>query len=303
MSTLTHSTTRLTDAVRRSRRFIASIAGSAEGAVGLGLCLVVLAVVVVGAFLPFESYTQTDLKSILQPPSAAHPFGTDEAGRDVMMRVLAGAIYTIGASFGVVLLSGVLGCIVGVTGGYVRGWAGNLLLRVTDLFLAYPVLLIAIVIGAVLGQGLPQTVIALSAVVWAGYARIAYVQTVLLREGLFVQAATVMGTSRWRILVAHLLPNAASPLLVKAVIDLALAAEWIAALGFVGLGASAPTPEWGTMIATSRVSALTAWWYVAFPSGALLITILGLMLFGSALEKRVSGRGSLSRRTLRELRA
>lgn len=274
-----------------------------EGAISFVMTLIVVVIAVAGSALAPQNPEATDLGAVLSPPSAAHWFGTDEAGRDLFSRVLAGAQYTMAAAVVVVLLSFVLGTAIGVIAGYVGGWVGNALARLTDLFLAFPALLIAIAVSAALGQGLPQTVVALAVVAWSSYARIAYVQTVSARNALFVDAARTMKTPAPRILTRHIFPTIASPLLIKGTMDLAFAAEWIAALGFIGLGATPPTPEWGAMIASSRNYALNAWWYVTFPSLALMFTIVGFVIFGGVLERQFAGRNQLGRRALRELRA
>lgn len=286
--------------IKRSR--IAWLFDSAEGKLGVVLVGIVLVVVIFGRLIAPYGPDITNLNAALQAPSFAHWFGTDETGRDILSRVLVGASYTVPTAMAVVLFGLLFGSLVGTIAGYFGGWVGNVLMRVTDLFLSYPALLLAIAVSAALGQGLVQAAIALSVVVWAGYARLAHVQTVTIKNRLYMDAATVAGTSTWRKVLLHLLPNSSAPLLIKATIDVAFSVEWIASLGFIGLGARQPAPEWGAMIATSRQFALTSWWYVLFPSVALLITVLGFVLLGSALEDQLSGRRTLSRRALRQLK-
>jgi peptide/nickel transport system permease protein len=274
---------------------------SAQGTIGVVFVGLIVLVAVFAHLLAPYSPDQIDLNALLAAPGAGHWFGTDETGRDILSRVLIGTDYTLPTAVAVVAFSLVGGSLIGVLAGYLGGVTANVIMRVTDLFLSYPSLLLAIAVAAALGQGLLQAGIALAVVTWAAYARLAYVQTVSVRHRLYMDAAEVAGTSLRRKLLRHILPNAAAPLLIKASMDVALCVEWIASLGFIGLGARQPAPEWGAMLATSREYALSSWWYVVFPSIALFMTVTGFLLLGSAFEERLSGRHSLSRRTIRAL--
>lgn len=274
---------------------------SAQGTIGVVFVGLVVLVAIFAHLLAPYSPDQIDLNALLAAPGAGHWFGTDETGRDILSRVLIGTDYTLPTAVAVVAFSLVVGSLIGVLAGYLGGVTGNAIMRVTDLFLSYPSLLLAIAVAAALGQGLLQAGIALAVVTWAAYARLAYVQTVSVRHRLYMDAAEVAGTSLRRKLLRHILPNASAPLLIKASMDVALCVEWIASLGFIGLGARQPAPEWGAMLATSREYALSSWWYVVFPSAALFITVTGFLLLGGAFEERLSGRHSLSRRTIRAL--
>lgn len=274
---------------------------SFEGTVGSVLVTVVLFVTVFGRLLAPDDSSAIDLHGVLQSPSGSHLLGTDDVGRDILSRVLVGASYTVPTAVAVVAVALLIGVAVGVTAGYVGGWVGNVLMRITDLFLSYPSMLLAIAVAAAIGQGLWQAGVALSVVVWAAYARLSQVQTAAVRDALFMDAAQLSGTSNLHKVVRHVLPNAIGPVLVKATMDVALCVEWIAGLGFVGLGAQPPAPEWGAMISTSRGFVLSAWWYVLFPCLALLVVVLGFNLLGTALDTRFYGRRSLSRAALRRL--
>lgn len=283
------------------RRQVWWLLKSPLGLIGLICCSIIVFLAIFGPLLAPYGPDQVDLNSILQGPSSAHWLGTDEVGRDLLTRLMDGAHYTLSAAVGVVAASLVVGTLIGSVAGYLGGWVGTVLMRLTDMFLSYPSLLLAIAVSAALGQGLLQASVALAVVVWAGYARIAYVQTVTIRGRLYMDAAEIAGTRPARRIFRHIMPNVISPLLIKATMDVAFSVEWIAGLGFIGLGATQPTPEWGATIADSRQYALTAWWYVVFPSVMLLLTILGFVLLGSAFEERVSGRRALSRAALRKL--
>jgi peptide/nickel transport system permease protein len=272
-----------------------------QGTIGVTFVGIIVLVAVFGRLLAPDSPSHTDLNALLSAPSAAHWFGTDDTGRDILSRVLIGADYTLPTAVLVVAFSLIFGSLVGTIAGYIGGVTSNVLMRVTDLFLSYPSLLLAIAVSASLGQGLPQAGVALAVVTWAAYARLAHVQTVTVRHRLYMDAADIAGTPAWRKVLFHLLPNASAPMLIKATMDVALCVEWIASLGFIGLGAKQPAPEWGAMIADSRQYALTSWWYVLFPSVALLVTVIGFLLLGAAFEERLSGRQSLSRKAIRLL--
>jgi len=286
--------------LRRIREFW--VFHTIQGAVGSLLVLVALIVAVVGRFVSSDSSSATHLDAILQAPSSSHPFGTDDVGRDILSRVIDGAGYTIPAAITVVAVSVIIGCVVGVVAGYYGGWVNETLMRITDIFLSYPSMLLAIAVAASLGSGLKQTSIALIVVVWAAYARLAQVQTSTVRHRLFMDASEMASSSTTTRLFRHILPNALPPVFVKATMDVAMCVEWIAALGFVGLGARPPAPEWGTMIAEAREYVLNAWWYVTFPSLALLFVVLGFNYLGGALDSHFFGKTrTLSRKSLRQL--
>jgi peptide/nickel transport system permease protein len=270
---------------------------------GAALCLIALGVAAFGRLLAPTNPDATNLVAMLKGPSSAHIFGTDELGRDLFSRVLVGASYTVPAALIVVGLAVMIGSIVGVIAGYYGGLLGNVIMRITDLFLSYPSLLLAIAVAAALGPGLSHSVLALLLVLWSGYARLAYVQVVSIRNRLYMDAARMAGTSTSRNLLRHIAPNAIAPVLIKATMDAALAVEWIAGLGFVGLGAQPPTPEWGSMISASTTYVLRAWWYVLFPCLGLLTMTLGFNLFGGALDQWYFGRrtGPARGRTARSI--
>jgi peptide/nickel transport system permease protein len=246
----------------------------------------VLFLAVFGSDVAPYSQSAINFGAGLTAPSSAHLFGTDELGRDIFSRVLAGAGQTIPASLEVVGIALGFGGLVGLIAGYMGGIVDNVLMRITDMFLGYPAFLLAIAVVSSLGPGLSQAVISLSVVWWAGYARLTRTQVRLVRNLEYVEAARAVGASDARILFRHITPNIVGPLVVKATVDVSLVVESIAAMGFIGLGAQPPSPEWGTMIATSREYALNAWWYPVFPGLALLVTVVGFNMLGDALSRR-----------------
>lgn len=263
-----------------------------EGAVGAALCLLVVALAAFGPLVAPDNPNAIDLRDKLAAPSAAHPFGTDELGRDLLSRVLDGAPRTIVASVLVIAVALVVGVTIGMAAGYFGGFVDELLMRVTDVFLGFPALLFAIAVASALGPGLVQAVIALIVVVWPGYARLVRGQTRSMRHLAYVDAARVSGVPRRRIIASHVFPNICGPVLVKATLDVGLAVEAIAALGFIGVGSQPPAAEWGSMIAQSETFALQAWWYPLFPGLALALVVFGANMLGDAFARALGGNGA-----------
>lgn len=260
---------------------------------GVLMGVVAIAAIAGRAIAPLDP-NAVDLAVRLKGPSLAHWMGTDELGRDLWSRVLDGAGRTASAAVIVVAASVIIGTIIGALAGYYGGWLDAVLMRLTDIFIGYPALLLAIAIAAALGIGMPQTVVALVAVWWAGYARLVRGQAAALRTLEYIEAARVTGASRLAVLWAHILPNTLAPVIVKATIDLALVVESVAALGFIGLGAQPPVAEWGSMIAASQTYALQAWWYPVAPGIALLVIVLGSNLLGDSFAYALGSIGRAS---------
>ncbi len=220
----------------------------------------------------------------LQGPSTSHLLGTDDLGRDILSRVMAGARISLGVAAIVLSIAVTLGCLVGGISGFVGGIYDDVLMRITDLFLAFPFLILAIAISASLGPSLRNTVIALSVVYWPWYARLVRGQVLLVKNREFVEAARSAGASSRRILMRHVFPNALSPVIVQLTLDIGYAILATSSLSFIGLGAQPPTPEWGAMINSARSHFQDAWWFITFPGIALAITVLGFNLLGDGLR-------------------
>jgi peptide/nickel transport system permease protein len=219
-----------------------------------------------------------------QPPGPRHWFGTDDVGRDMFSRVLYGAQISIVAAATVLAIALSIGVTVGATAGAGGRWTDNLIMRVTDIFLAFPSLVLAMAVSAALGRSLTASMIAVGLVVWAEYARLVRGLFLSLRENTYVVAARSIGATQPRIILRHLLPNAMSPILVRATMDVGYAILTTASLSFVGLGAQPPTPEWGAMVTAGRTYLLVQWWYATFPGLAIFVTVLGFVLLGDALR-------------------
>jgi peptide/nickel transport system permease protein len=252
----------------------------------LGAALVALVVLaaIFGPLLAPHAPNEVILLDRLKPPSLAHLFGTDDLGRDLFSRVLAGARISLQVAAIVLSLSVGFGTLLGILAGLVGGLVDELIMRATDLFLAFPALILAAAIAASLGPSLSHTVIALSTVYWPWYARLARGQVLSLREREFVVAARVAGASTPRIVARELLPNVLPIVVVQTSLDVGYAILFTSSLSFLGLGAQPPTPEWGAMMTDARGFLQDFWWYPTFPGMALAITVLGFNLVGDGLR-------------------
>jgi peptide/nickel transport system permease protein len=234
---------------------------------------------------PRDAAGAMHLAQKLLPPSGAHWFGTDEMGDDIFTRIVMATRTSLWVGVTITAIAASIGAPLGVVAGYTAsGWLRGAIMRVTDVFLAVPGLVLALAIVAALGPGIMHGVVALAIVWWPGYVRLIEAKALTLRRAGFVDAARTMGAWRPRILATHILPNCLSPLVVKASMDMGLAILAAASLGFIGLGAQPPAPEWGAMIATARNYMPDYWWYSASPGLFIFLTVLGFNLLGDALR-------------------
>ena len=252
------------------------------------LALTLIALFALGALLapfiaPYDPLAQ-DLASRLEPPTGAHWLGTDQLGRDIASRLLYGSRISLVIGVVVVGLAGIFGTFVGLIAGYAGGLVDEALMRLTEVFLAFPPLILAMAIAGALGPSLTNAIIAIAAVTWAVYARLARGQVLSLRRREFVEAAQSIGASRTRILVRHLLPNAVAPLLIQASFDMGSAIISAAGLSFIGFGAQPPTPEWGVMISEGRNFISTQPWLSLFPGLSILFAVGAFNLLGDGLR-------------------
>lgn len=220
----------------------------------------------------------------LQAPTADALMGTDRMGSDIFSRLLFGARITLmlaGIAVGSALLIGVP---IGLIAGYYQSWFSDALMRVAEIFLAVPQIVLAIAIAQTLGPSIENVILALSLTYWPFWARLVYAETRSMRNEVFVESAVALGASPWRVIVLHILPNIASPIIVRTSIGMGATILTAATLGFLGLGAPPPTPEWGRMIAESREYLPEAWWYALAPGIAIFLTVLGFNLFGDGLR-------------------
>ncbi len=260
-------------ALWRNRAFVA-------GAVIVGAWLVTA---IAAPLIAPQNPVEVDVMNRLQPPSAGHLFGTDEAGRDNFSRIVYGARITIPAALGVILVAMLVGSAVGAVAGYAGGRVDEILMRVVDVVLAFPSILLAMAITAALGLGLRHAMLAMILVWWPEFARLMRGQVLATKANDYVASARALGAETWRIVGLHVIPNAFPPIVVKATLDIGNAIILTAALSFIGLGAVPPEPEWGAMIAAGRAK-FEYWWAATFPGLAILSVVLGFNFLGDGLQ-------------------
>ncbi|PYQ92943.1 MAG: D,D-dipeptide ABC transporter permease [Acidobacteria bacterium] len=273
--------------MRELRRHARIFARSASSVAGLLMVLAFLVIAAVGPWIvpyPEDGRGAVHLDRKLEPPSAAHRFGTDEVGNDVYTRVILAARVSLQIGLIVTVVAATIGVPLGVLAGYAAGALGEVIMRVTDVFLSVPALVLALAVVGALGPGIVNAMIALSLVWWPGYVRLVQAKTLALKEETYVEAARAVGTGRLRVVFVHILPNCVSPIVVKASMDMGTAILAAAGLGFIGLGAQPPYPEWGAMISIGRNYLPTWWWHSTFPGLFIYVTVLGFNLLGDGLR-------------------
>jgi peptide/nickel transport system permease protein len=251
----------------------------------LGLIVVVMWIVLaIGASV----FTSADpigqnIPHRLEPPSVAHPFGTDTLGRDLLARILYGARVTVPIGVAIMVLTLVIGIPIGSLAAYVGGWVDEVLMRFADIFLAFPTLVLALAIAAALGPDLRSAVVAIAATLWPRYARVVRGQVLSVKQREFVLAARGLGAPPWRILLETILPNVVSVVAIVAIVDIGSVTLAGATLSFLGLGVAPPAPEWGAMV-SDGITRPQLWWLTTFPGLALLSYVIGINLYGEVLE-------------------
>lgn len=259
--------------------------------VGLLIIIALLLVAALAGVLAPYSPTFGDLKNArLLAPSAQHWFGTDDLGRDIYSRILYGSRWTLYVVVLVAIIAAPIGLLVGTVAGYAGGWTDAILMRITDIFLAFPKLVLALAFVAALGPGIENAVLAIAITSWPPYARIARAETLTVRNSDYIKAVQLMGASPFRIVLRHIMPLCISSLIIRVTLDMAGIILTAAGLGFLGLGAQPPLPEWGTMIASGRRFILDQWWVAGAPGFAILIVSLGFNLLGDGLRDALDPR-------------
>lgn len=249
--------------------------------------IVVVALLVIAALAPLltsGSGNEQDLANRLQAPSAKHWFGTDELGRDIYDRIIWGSQVTLYIVFLVSIIVMPIGLLIGTISGYLGGWVDTVLMRFTDIFLAFPRLILALAFVSALGPGLENAVIAIAVTTWSPYARLARAEALTVRNSEYIQAAELQGASKLRIVLFHVVPMCLSSIIVRLTLDMAGIILTAAGLGFLGLGAQPPLAEWGAMISTGRDYLLDQWWVSTIPGIAILVVSLGFNLLGDGLR-------------------
>jgi peptide/nickel transport system permease protein len=250
-----------------------------------GLIVAVFVVAaLIGPVLVSRDPLVQDLTGRLSAPSRDHVFGTDSLGRDIFTRVIHGARISVVAGASVVTAATIFGIVAGVLAGWNGGWWDETLMRITDMFLAFPSLILAMAISAILRPNLTNALLAIAVTSWPVYARIARAQVLSLRAREFIEAARAEGARETRILARHLVPNALAPILVQATLDVGNIILISAGLSFIGFGAQPPTPEWGLMVSEGRRFLMEQWWIATFPAIAILFLVLGFNLVGDGVR-------------------
>lgn len=251
---------------------------------GTGIVIFFFLVAILGPTLAPFSPTETAPANRLMPPGAEHWFGTDSLGRDIFSRVLHGTWLSFMTGMIVVVIAGTLGTFVGTVAGFFGGKVDEAVMRITDMFLAFPGLILAMAVAAILRPSLTNTLIAISVTWWPIYARLVRGQVLSIRNLEYVQAGLALGQKNSRLILKHILPNAMSPVLVRATLDMGGVILTAAGLSFIGFGAQPPTPEWGLMVADGRTFLMTHWWVASIPALAILLLVLGFNLMGDGLR-------------------
>ncbi|MFC5504365.1 MULTISPECIES: nickel transporter permease [Hyphomicrobiales] len=258
--------------------------------VGLGI---IVALLLVAAFAPLIATADPlaqNLDRRLLPPSGTNFFGTDSLGRDIFSRIVYGTRVTLVIVLLVVVSVGPIGLLIGAASGYLGGWVDRALMRMTDVFLAFPRLVLALAFVAALGPGLENAVIAIAITAWPPYARVARAETLIIRQQDYIAAIRLQGASQWRIVWKHVVPLCLPSLIVRTTLDMAGVILIAAGLGFLGLGAQPPIPEWGAMISAGREQIFDQWWVATFPGIAICIVALGFNLLGDGLRDVMDAR-------------
>ena len=270
--------------VKKSNPFWYKLKQNKMTLVGIAILLsIVLLSIIVPILSPYEP-NKVDLVNKFQAPSASHWFGTDEVGRDIFTRIFYGAILSLGLGILIIFIAALLGTIIGCISGYLGGIVDTIIMRLVDMVLAFPSLILAMSLAAVLGPNIQNAMLAIAIVKVPVYIRLARAEALGLKEKLFVKSAETFGINKALIIMKHIIPNAISPVIIQATLDIGDTILLIATLGFLGLGAQPPTPEWGAMISVGWTYLLTYWWYPVFPGLFLFLAAGALNLIGYGIR-------------------
>jgi peptide/nickel transport system permease protein len=275
---------RLQARLGRSYRLTRALSRNPLAMVGAVIVLTLILVALFAPWIATHSPVGQDLAMRLKPPSWDNWMGTDELGRDIWSRVVYGARITLMIVALVAVLAAPVGLVIGAVAGYFGGWVDRILMGITDIFLSMPKLILALAFVAALGPGIQNAIIAIAIATWPGYARIARAETLTIRNSEFVAAVELQGASSFRVIVNHILPLCTSSMIIRVTLDMAGIILTAAGLGFIGLGAQPPLPEWGAMISRGRSFILDQWWVATMPGFAIVIVSLGFCFLGDGLR-------------------
>lgn len=258
--------------------------GNRLAVLGVAIILLLVAIAIFAPLIATHDPNLQNLRSARLPPSGQNFFGTDEYGRDIFSRIVHGSRITLYIVALVTVTVGPIGLFIGAVSGYFGGFVDTIVMRITDLFLAFPSLILTLAFVAVLGPGLEQAVLAIALTGWPSMARLARAETLSIRNSDYIAAAKLQGASSWQIIVGSVIPMCLPSVVVRLTLNMASVILTAAGLGFLGLGAQPPTPEWGAMTSTGRAYMLDSWWLVTYPGLAIMIVSLAFNLFGDGLR-------------------
>jgi len=270
--------------IQQSYRSLVRFRHNLSALCGLVIIVAIILVAVAAPLVATHEVTGSDLMNRLRPPSMQHYLGTDELGRDIFSRLVYGARITLYIVMLTTIIVGPVGLIIGTTSGYIGGIVDTVLMRIVDIFLAFPSLVLALAFSAALGPGIENAVIAISLAAWPPIARLARAETLIIRSSDYVAAIRIQGASPLRIIINHIAPMCIPSVIIRLTLNMSAIILTAAGLGFLGLGAQPPSPEWGAMLSTGREFMMTSWWLAAMPGCAILLTSLAFNLLGDGLR-------------------
>lgn len=284
-------TSRLQANLGRAYRLLCGLLHNPLSALGLAIILLLILTALLAPWIAPYSPTRQNLSMRLLPPSAEFWLGTDALGRDLFSRIVHGARITLSIVVLVAVVAAPLGLLIGAVSGYFGGWVDRVLMGLTDIFLSMPKLIMALAFAAALGAGINNAIIAIALTTWPAYARIARAETLTIRNAEYIAAVRLQGASHLRIILLHVLPLCTSSMIIRITLDMAGIILTAAGLGFLGLGAQPPMPEWGAMIATGRDAILNQWWISTMPGLAIVVVSLGFCFLGDGLRDVLDPKG------------
>ena len=253
--------------------------------IGTAIILILLLSALLAPLITTYDPVKQNFNEMLSTPTVGHPLGTDRYGRDLLTRIVYGGRYALIIGVGVVLIQVAVGVSLGLIAGYYGGIVESIIMRLTDVMLSIPSVVLAMTIAGFLGGGIQNVIIAVGAIGWRDYTRLVRGEVLSAKERTFVEAARASGCGHLRIMIHHILPHIVAPVIAYSALAAGAAILWAAALSFLGLGAQPPTPEWGAMLADGREDMRDAWWIATFPGLAIMVTVLGFNFFGDALRR------------------
>ncbi|MCG3420016.1 ABC transporter permease [Oceanobacillus jordanicus] len=265
--------------------FFSNLSRSWTGLIGFIIIMTLIVISLIGQWItPFDPYFAEFSKKLLPPMTEGHLLGTDQLGRDIFSRIILGARVSVIIGLATALIAGLIGTIIGIIAGFFRGWIDIILMRIVDVTLSFPFILLVLVINAIIGAGLRNIIISLAVGGWVIFARVIRSEVLALREKEFITACIATGVSRFEILIKHIVPNLFTPIIILASLQIGTYIIAEASISFLGFGVAPPTPAWGNMLNEGKDYIFSSWWLITFPGLAIVITALGVNLFGDWLR-------------------